>query len=154
MGRIRLTAIPLAILVMAAASLASALGASALHADAALLGGDGQPVGWARFVEDGTGRLHVSVHVTGMTPGLHGTHIHAVGSCEPSAFTSAGGHHNPLGVGHGLDSADGGHSGDLPNLIVTPHNAWASKQAMQTLADQLVDNLEAFVRGEPQNLVI
>jgi len=42
---------------------------------------------------------------------------------------------------------------DLPNLIVTPHNAWASRQAMQTLADQLVDNLEAFVRGEPQNLV-
>lgn len=42
---------------------------------------------------------------------------------------------------------------NLPNLIVTPHNAWASKQAMQTLADQLVDNLEAFVRGEPRNLV-
>jgi glycerate dehydrogenase len=41
----------------------------------------------------------------------------------------------------------------LPNLIVTPHNAWASRQAMQTLADQLVDNLEAFVRGEPRNLV-
>ena len=42
---------------------------------------------------------------------------------------------------------------DLPNLIVTPHNAWASRQAMQTLADQLVDNLEGFVRGEPRNLV-
>ena len=42
---------------------------------------------------------------------------------------------------------------DLPNLIVTPHNAWASRQAMQTLADRLVDNLEAFVRGSPQNLV-
>jgi glycerate dehydrogenase len=42
---------------------------------------------------------------------------------------------------------------DLPNLIVTPHNAWASRQAMQTLADQLVDNLEAFVGGSPQNLV-
>lgn len=42
---------------------------------------------------------------------------------------------------------------DLPNLIVTPHNAWASRQAMQTLADQLIDNVEAFVRGEPQNLV-
>ena len=41
----------------------------------------------------------------------------------------------------------------LEHLIVTPHNAWASKQAMQTLADQLIDNLEAFVRGEPQNLV-
>jgi glycerate dehydrogenase len=42
---------------------------------------------------------------------------------------------------------------DLPNLIVTPHNAWASRQAMQTLADQLIDNLEAFVSGSPQNLV-
>ena len=34
---------------------------------------------------------------------------------------------------------------DLPNLIVTPHVAWASKEAMQILADQLVDNVEAFV---------
>lgn len=42
---------------------------------------------------------------------------------------------------------------DLVNLIITPHIAWASKEAMQTLADQLVDNLEAFVRGEPRNLV-
>ncbi len=42
---------------------------------------------------------------------------------------------------------------DLPNLIVTPHNAWASRQAMQTLADQLIDNLEAFIRREPRNLV-
>jgi glycerate dehydrogenase len=41
----------------------------------------------------------------------------------------------------------------LPNLIVTPHNAWASDEAMQILADQLVDNLEAFVAGTPQNLV-
>ena len=42
----------------------------------------------------------------------------------------------------------------LPNLIVTPHNAWASRQAMQTLADQLIESIEAFVRGEPRNLVV
>jgi len=42
---------------------------------------------------------------------------------------------------------------DLANLIVTPHIAWASQEAMQTLANQLVDNLEAFVRGEPKNVV-
>src|SRR6266496_2908578 len=41
----------------------------------------------------------------------------------------------------------------LPNLIVTPHIAWASRGAMQTLADQVINNLEAFVRGDPQNLV-
>ncbi len=43
---------------------------------------------------------------------------------------------------------------NLPNLIVTPHNAWASRQAMQTLADQLIETLELFVRGEPRNLVV
>lgn len=42
---------------------------------------------------------------------------------------------------------------ELPNLIVTPHVAWASRESMQSLADQLVDNIEAFVRGEPRNLV-
>ena len=42
---------------------------------------------------------------------------------------------------------------DLPNLIITPHIAWASLQAMQTLADQLIDNIEAFVRGGGRNLV-
>lgn len=41
----------------------------------------------------------------------------------------------------------------LPNLIVTPHVAWASNEAMQTLADQVIDNLEAFVAGAPRNLL-
>ena len=39
------------------------------------------------------------------------------------------------------------------NLIVTPHIAWASRQAMERLADQLIANLQAFVGGTPQNLV-
>ena len=42
---------------------------------------------------------------------------------------------------------------DLPNLILTPHIAWASREAMQILADQLIDNIEAFVAGAPRNLV-
>jgi glycerate dehydrogenase len=41
----------------------------------------------------------------------------------------------------------------LPNLIITPHVAWASQEAMQILADQLIDNIEAFVAGKPQNVV-
>ena len=41
----------------------------------------------------------------------------------------------------------------IPNLIITPHVAWASRQAMQILADQLVDNIEAFVAGAPVNVV-
>jgi glycerate dehydrogenase len=41
-----------------------------------------------------------------------------------------------------------------PNFILTPHVAWASDNAMQFLADQLIDNIEAFVKGKPQNLVV
>ena len=40
-----------------------------------------------------------------------------------------------------------------PNFILTPHVAWASDGAMQLLADQLIDNIEAWVAGSPQNLV-
>jgi glycerate dehydrogenase len=40
-----------------------------------------------------------------------------------------------------------------PNFILTPHVAWSSREAMQILADQLIANIEAFVRGAPQNLV-
>jgi glycerate dehydrogenase len=42
---------------------------------------------------------------------------------------------------------------NLPNFILTPHVAWSSREAMQTLADQLVDNIEAFVAGTPKNVV-
>ncbi|MEO6145830.1 MAG: D-2-hydroxyacid dehydrogenase [Sulfuriferula sp.] len=42
---------------------------------------------------------------------------------------------------------------NLPNFILTPHVAWSSREAMQTLADQLIDNIEAFFHGTPQNRV-
>jgi glycerate dehydrogenase len=41
----------------------------------------------------------------------------------------------------------------LPNFILTPHSAWASTQAMQVLADQLIGNVEAWVDGAPRNVV-
>jgi glycerate dehydrogenase len=40
-----------------------------------------------------------------------------------------------------------------PNFILTPHVAWASDGAMQFLADQLIDNIDAWVSGKPQHLV-
>lgn len=40
---------------------------------------------------------------------------------------------------------------DIPNLLVTPHMAWASAGAMQTLADQVIDNIEAYAAGKPRN---
>jgi glycerate dehydrogenase len=41
----------------------------------------------------------------------------------------------------------------LDNLIVTPHVAWASQGSLANLAEQLIQNIEAFVLGSPRNLV-
>lgn len=40
-----------------------------------------------------------------------------------------------------------------PDFLLTPHVAWASAEAIQALADQLIDNVEAFVAGRPVNAV-
>jgi glycerate dehydrogenase len=40
-----------------------------------------------------------------------------------------------------------------PNFILTPHVGWASNEAMQTLADQLADNIDLWAAGTPQNLL-
>ncbi|MEZ5534336.1 MAG: D-2-hydroxyacid dehydrogenase [Thiolinea sp.] len=41
----------------------------------------------------------------------------------------------------------------LPNLIITPHIAWASQRARQTLLDQLADIISAWQKGELINAV-
>lgn len=86
-------------------------------ATAPLMTPDGTVIGraTAREVEGG---LRVTIETSGLTPGLHGAHIHATGLCEAPGFTTAGGHWNPLGTQHGSMNPAGPHEGDLPNLIV------------------------------------
>ena len=120
--RLIATLVPTALLLAAlSAGATGVVGGGTLHAEAALVDAAGQPVGWARFVEDATGVVHVNVHVSGLSAGLHGIHIHAIGACTlgtTPTFSSAGSHHNPLGHMHGFLSLDGPHAGDLPNLTV------------------------------------
>jgi len=104
-------------LVLVGALAGTTLAGGARHASATFVDATGAAIGWARLVEDATGRVHVSVHVEGLAPGLHGIHIHSIGACSPT-FAAAGGHYNPLGHQHGLDNPSGPHAGDLPNLVV------------------------------------
>nr|WP_089391149.1 2-hydroxyacid dehydrogenase [Pseudomonas delhiensis] len=39
-------------------------------------------------------------------------------------------------------------AGDIPRLIVTPHNAWGSREARQRIVGQVTDNAAAFFRGD------
>jgi glycerate dehydrogenase len=43
---------------------------------------------------------------------------------------------------------------DRPDFVLTPHVAWASAEAIQALADQLIGNIEATVAGHPVNQVL
>jgi Cu-Zn family superoxide dismutase len=72
--------------------------------------------------------VQVVVTVSGLPPGMHGMHVHAVGKCDAPAFTTAGGHFDPGPAGNmDADLNHPFHSGDLPNL-----NAGADGRATAT----------------------
>lgn len=43
--------------------------------------------------------------------------------------------------------------GKVPNLVITPHNGWASEETRRRLLGRTVENVQAFIRGEPVNRV-
>jgi glycerate dehydrogenase len=62
-------------------------------------------------------------------------------------------------AGAGLDVLDGEPPRadhplfELPNCIITPHQAWASREARQRLLEITVSNVASYLRGKPQNVV-
>ena len=62
------------------------------------------------------GGVRVVADVDGLTPGLHGFHIHEYGDCSAPDGKSAGGHFNPTGKRHGGPKSSEHHIGDLGNI--------------------------------------
>lgn len=77
----------------------------------------GLPGGTAQLLASGA-EVTISIAVVGLSPGLHGVHLHTTGACDAPEFTSAGGHLNPGGRQHGTNNPAGAHLGDLPNVTV------------------------------------
>jgi Cu-Zn family superoxide dismutase len=106
-----------AVLVGAATPNAQQSARMRAHAD---IKGDGIS-GTADFVElpNGTGTgVEITLRVSGLKPGQHGVHLHAVGQCSPD-FTAAGGHFDPGPASNtDPDANHPFHMGDLPNLDV------------------------------------
>ncbi len=86
-------------------------------AQAELKNAEGQATGTVRLTQRGED-IAVSVSVLGLTPGMHGTHVHMTGACDAPDFMGAGGHWNPAATQHGLQNPQGHHAGDLPNMEV------------------------------------
>jgi Cu-Zn family superoxide dismutase len=105
-----------ALALASAAALAQGTGAKA-HAD---IKGEGI-VARAELVErkQGTGVVvDITVTASGLKPGQHGVHLHAVGKCEPD-FAAAGGHFDPGPASNtDPDANHPFHMGDIPNLEV------------------------------------
>lgn len=90
---------------------------SSMSWEASLLDSQGVEVGVASIRSVAHG-LEVSVTLSGIPDGRHGFHIHENGECAAPDFASAGGHLNPSGMQHGMESATGPHAGDMPNVVV------------------------------------
>ena len=122
---------PLAAAALAAAGCAG-LQAGLTTASARLTNGQGEVVGSATLTEV-SGGVRVILTARGLPAGDKGVHIHTVGTCEPPAFASAGGHFNPGSRQHGLQNPRGPHAGDLPNLRIEADGAGR----LETLNDRI-----------------
>lgn len=86
--------------------------------------GVGASIGQVSITESGYGMVF-SPSLTGLSPGLHGFHLHQHPSCDPKEkdgqmvpALAAGGHYDPSDSRrHGAPWGDG-HLGDLPALFV------------------------------------
>ena len=98
---------------------------------------NGLPAGTAQLLASGT-QVNISVGVIGISPGIHGVHFHAIGSCEAPDFTSAGGHLNPEGREHGHQNPAGAHLGDLPNLTIGSEGAGTVSATLPGSRDEVL----------------
>lgn len=120
----KLSATALAVVVALVAAPAAAEMTVQMHAVSKQ--GVGEPIGTVTVSETKYG-LVFSPDLSGLSPGLHGFHVHQNPSCEPSVSGgnvtpagAAGGHYDPKNTNrHGAPWGDG-HLGDLPALYAGP----------------------------------
>ena len=77
---------------------------------------DSEISGTVTFTQEGDA-VTMQIDVAGLTPGLHGIHLHQTADCSSDDGLSTGGHWNPTGHDHGKwEETDSFHAGDIGNL--------------------------------------
>jgi len=117
---LRRALIPVAVLALTATACSTAMRMrnAAARAEAVMYNSSGTAVGTAQLWQDANGTVNVEISSLTLPAGTHGIHFHDVGKCEGPAFTTAGGHYNPMGMEHGLQNPKGPHAGDNPNIVI------------------------------------
>jgi Cu-Zn family superoxide dismutase len=95
---------------------------------------------------------YLGLSVGGLTPGLHGVHVHELPSCTAPDFESAGPHFNPAGREHGLENPSGPHAGDLPNIRVEKDGS--ADTTFRIDSTLLTSDSSSFLRDEGSSIVI
>uniref|UniRef100_W5KMP5 Superoxide dismutase [Cu-Zn] n=1 Tax=Astyanax mexicanus TaxID=7994 RepID=W5KMP5_ASTMX len=86
-----------------------------VHKAVCVLKGTGEVTGTVFFEQGDGAPVKVSGEITGLTPGLHGFHVHAFGD-NTNGCISAGPHYNPYNKTHGGPTDEIRHVGDLGNV--------------------------------------
>ncbi|XP_002523728.2 superoxide dismutase [Cu-Zn], chloroplastic isoform X2 [Ricinus communis] len=82
----------------------------------AVLKGNSNVEGVVTLTQGDDGPTTVNVRITGLTPGLHGFHLHEYGDTTNGCM-STGAHFNPKGLTHGSPEDEIRHAGDLGNIV-------------------------------------
>lgn len=94
----------------------------------------------------------VRADLTGLPPGPHGFHFHAVGVCEPP-FETAGGHFDPASSPHGFLTEGGPHGGDMPNVHAGADGA-ATVEVFVTLVSLRPEEQASLLDADGSALIV
>ena len=111
--------------------------------------------GMIHFNQKSDGDVQVVGDLSGLTPGMHGFHVHENGDCGNDA-AAAGGHFNPTNAPHASPDAASHHSGDFGNITAdaagNAHIDFTSHSIKVASGTTSVVNRAVVVHADPDDL--
>lgn len=108
--------------------------------------------GVVKFEPGPQGSLAVKARLRGLSPGLHGFHIHEYGDLAAQDCVACGSHYNPRGSAHGDARTAPRHAGDLGNVEADPDGQVRYEVSLPRLKLRDVVGRSVVVHAGPDDL--